>query len=41
MKEPKEELNSKFHKICSICNKEILDLKHNNLKNSNQNKNKR
>ena len=38
MKEPKEELNSKFHKICSICNKEILDLKHNNLKNSNQNK---
>jgi hypothetical protein len=38
MKEPKEELNSEFHKICSICNKEILDLKHYNLKNSNQNK---
>ena len=38
MKEPKEELNYEFHKICSICSKEILDLKHNNLKNSNQNK---
>ena len=38
MKESKEELNYEFHKICSICNKEILDLKHNNLKNSNQNK---
>ena len=38
MKEPEEKLNSEFHKICSICNKEILNLNHNNLKNSNQSK---
>ena len=38
MKESKEDVNSEFYKICSICNKRNLDLKENNLIFLNQNR---
>lgn len=38
MKESKEEVNSEFYQICSICNKRNLDLKENNLIFLNQNR---